>query len=156
MYWKNKQTIFTAMSYGLFILSEFKNSNNNLFQKSETQYFDTLESAIDNMLFKHWKFFANYVSETNHISETYYKRLLKLKSIETISEFKKLRLPKYFASTDPEQRFPDNYTYINKTATLINISNNVDNHGLFIQVFGPVQIEIDYFESLPKSYPPEN
>lgn len=147
----------TAMSYGLFILSEFKNSNNNLFQKSEIQYFDTLEAAIDNMLFKHWKFFANYVSETNHISETYYKRLLKLKSIETISEFKKLRLPKYLASTDPKQRFPENYyTYISKTATRIGISNNVDNHGLFLRIFGPDQTEIDYFESLPKSYPSEN
>ena len=144
------------MSYGLFILTEFENSENDLFQNSEIQYFDNFETAIDNMLFKHWKFFANYVSETNHISETYYKRLLKLKSIETISEFKKLRLPKYLASTDPEQRFPENYTYINPKATLISISNNTDNHGLFLKVFGPEQSEIDFFESLPKSYPPEN
>ena len=132
-------------NFGLYIL-ESNYSKGNLSQKSHIEYFDSTEEASDNLKFKLWKYIASRVSVTNKISETYYKRLMQLKSINSIDEFKRLRLPKYLSYSEAGERFSNANFYITKNSEFARF--DFDGSSLFIKLIGTGQTELGYVESI--------
>ena len=128
-------------NFGLYIL-ESNYSKGNLSQKSHIEYFDSAEAASDNLKFKLWKYIASRVSVTNKISEAYHKRLIQLKSIDSIDAFKRLRLPKYLSYSEAGERFSNANFYITKNSNFARF--DFDGSSLFVKLISPDKLE--YFE----------